>query len=55
LGLPKGDYETLGGFVLERLGRVPLAGEVFRYKKMLFEVLKSDEKSVLEISVTVRE
>ena len=55
LGLPKGDYETLGGFVLERLGRVPLAGEVFRYKKMLFEVLKSDEKSVLEVSVTVKE
>ena len=55
LGLPKGDYETLGGFVLERLGRVPLAGEVFRYKKMLFEVLKSDEKSVLEVSVTLRE
>jgi CBS domain containing-hemolysin-like protein len=55
LGLPKGDYETLGGFVLERLGRVPLVGEVFRYKKMLFEVLKSDEKSVLEVSVTVKE
>ena len=55
LGLPKGDYETLGGFVLERLGRVPLAGEVFRYKTMLFEVLKSDEKSVLEISVTLKE
>jgi len=55
LGLPKGDYETLGGFVLERLGRVPLSGEVFRYHKMLFEVLKSDEKSVLEILVTVKE
>ncbi len=55
LGLPKGDYETVGGFVLERLGRVPLAGEVFRYKKMLFEVLKSDEKSVLEVLVTVKE
>ena len=55
LGLPKGDYETLGGFVLERLGRVPLAGEVFRYNKMLFEVLKSDEKSVLEVLVTLKE
>jgi len=55
LGLPRGDYETVGGFVLERLGRVPLAGEVFRYKKMLFEVLKSNEKSVLEVAVTLKE
>ena len=55
LGLPRGDYETVGGFVLERLGRVPLAGEVFRYKKMLFEILKSNEKSVLEVAVTLKE
>lgn len=55
LGLPRGDYETLGGFVLERLGRVPLTGEVFRYKKMLFEVVKSNEKSVQEMRVTLKE
>jgi CBS domain containing-hemolysin-like protein len=55
LGLPRGDYETLGGFVLERLGRVPLTGEVFRHKKMLFEILKSNEKSVLEVAVTLKE
>ena len=55
LGLPRGDYETLGGFVLERLGRVPLTGEVFRYKKMLFEVVKSNEKSVQEMRVTMKE
>ena len=55
LGLPKGDYETLGGFVLERLGRVPLSGEVFRYNKILFEVLKSNERSVLEVLVTLKE
>ena len=55
LGLPKGDYETLGGFVLEQLGRVPLSGEVFRYNKMLFEVLRSDERSVLEVLVTLKE
>ncbi len=54
LGLPKGDYETLGGFVLERLGRVPLAGEGFRFKGILFEVQKADERSVSEVSVTLK-
>lgn len=54
LGLPKGDYETLGGFVLDRLGRVPLAGEGFRFKGMLFEVQKADERSISEVSVTLK-
>jgi len=53
-GLPKGDYETLGGFVLDRLGRVPLAGEGFRFEGMLFEVQKADERSVSEVLVTLK-
>lgn len=53
LGLPRGDYETLGGFVLERLGRVPLTGEGFRFQGKLFEVQKADERSVSEVSVTL--
>ncbi|MBM4333260.1 MAG: HlyC/CorC family transporter [Deltaproteobacteria bacterium] len=54
-GLPKGDYETLGGFVLERMGRVPLPGEGFRFQGILFEVLKADERSVSEVLATLKE
>jgi putative hemolysin len=32
--LPEGDYETVAGFVLSRLGRIPKAGEQIRYKGM---------------------
>ncbi|MBI5968446.1 MAG: HlyC/CorC family transporter [Deltaproteobacteria bacterium] len=55
LGLPKGGYETLGGFILERLGRVPLSRESFRFKGMLFEVQKADERSISEVLVTLKE
>jgi CBS domain containing-hemolysin-like protein len=55
IGLPKGDYETLGGFILEQLGRVPLAGEAFRYRTILFQVQKADERSVSEVLVTLKE
>jgi putative hemolysin len=55
LNLPRGDYETLGGFLLERLGHVPLAGESCRYRGMLLEVKAADEKSVREVLVTVKE
>jgi putative hemolysin len=32
LELPEGDYETVAGFVLELLGRIPGEGEQLRYK-----------------------
>ncbi|MBI4495723.1 MAG: HlyC/CorC family transporter [Deltaproteobacteria bacterium] len=51
LGLPPGDYATLGGFVLDRLGRIPQPGEGFHFQGMTFEVLKADERSVAEIAV----
>jgi putative hemolysin len=31
LGIPSGDYETLAGFALSRLGHVPRDGEQFKY------------------------
>jgi CBS domain containing-hemolysin-like protein len=55
LGLPKGDYETLGGLVLNRLGRVPLTGESFRYRKMLFEVKKANDRAVGEVLISLKE
>lgn len=55
LDLPKGEYETLGGFILERLGRVPLSKEAFRFKGMLFEIQKADERSISEVFVTLKE
>jgi putative hemolysin len=34
LKLPEGDYETVAGFALSRLGRIPKVGEQLRYKGM---------------------
>ena len=35
--LPSGDYETIAGLVLNRLGHVPKEGEQFRYQDLKFE------------------
>ena len=34
LGLPEGHYETVAGFVLDLLGRIPKEGEQIRYDKL---------------------
>ena len=38
LGLPEGDYQTLAGFVLKQLGRIPEVGDHFTYNDFRFEV-----------------
>lgn len=54
ISLPKEDYETLGGFILERLGRIPTVGESFPYQGILFEVLKADERSISDVLITLK-
>jgi putative hemolysin len=38
LGLPEGDYETVAGFVLSHLGRIPKQGENLKYKNLKISV-----------------
>ena len=59
LGLPEGDYETVAGFILHLMQRIPRQGEQLRYKDLklvitrmrgvkIEEVLVTREKSILE-------
>lgn len=51
LALPDGDFETLAGFVLSRLGRVPTAGEGLREGPFVLTVAKASDRAVLEVKV----
>ena len=42
LNLPKGEYETIAGFVLSNLGKIPETGEQFQYENLLFKIDKMD-------------
>lgn len=48
----KGSYQTLGGFIVHMLGRLPRAGEVFRWDGMSFEVVDMDGHRVDKVLVT---
>ncbi|MEP7027432.1 MAG: hemolysin family protein [Candidatus Eisenbacteria bacterium] len=52
LDLPEGDYETLGGLVLERLGRIPAAGDAVTVAGMRLEVLAADRRRVRQVAIT---
>jgi len=49
LSVPDGDYETLAGFVLDRLGRIPEAGEGFEYEGWHVDVVDLDGHRVATV------
>ncbi|GEO04227.1 hemolysin [Adhaeribacter aerolatus] len=46
LNLPYGDYETLGGFILEMLGDIPAEGTVIQVPPFTITVLTMDENRI---------
>ena len=45
------DYETLGGFVLAELGRLPNAGESFLRDEVTYSVAEASDRRVLKVRV----
>ena len=42
LGLPEGDYQTVAGFILDRLGRIPEEGDMVEYRDLRLTVKVMD-------------
>src|SRR5262245_66639517 len=47
-----GGFQTLGGFVMLNMGRVPVTGDRFESSGFSFEVVDMDEKRVDKVLVT---
>jgi CBS domain containing-hemolysin-like protein len=55
LDLPKGRYDTAGGLILKRAGRIPRVGESFTLHGIRFEVLDSYPYGVRTLKVSLPE
>jgi CBS domain containing-hemolysin-like protein len=51
LSVPKNGYETLGGFILHELGRIPLAGDTLRRAGVTMKVRRATERAVQEVEL----
>jgi len=49
--MPEGDYETLGGFVMSELGRVPECGDGFTHAGWELEVIEMDGNRVRAVKL----
>jgi CBS domain containing-hemolysin-like protein len=52
LQLPDGEFETLAGFVLDRLGHLPVDGESFRFEGWTVTVAEMDKRRVARVELT---
>ncbi|TVQ20759.1 MAG: HlyC/CorC family transporter [Spirochaetaceae bacterium] len=53
MALPRGPYDTVGGFVQTRLGRIPEAGDTLEFQGATFTVVDRDDLHIKQLDVTV--
>ena len=44
-------FETLGGFVLAKLGRIPQGGEIFEYDHRRYTVLHMEGRRIARVKI----
>ena len=54
VSLPEGDYATVAGLVLDRLGRIPGQGEAVEVDRWRLEVLDVDGRAITEVRLVPR-
>ncbi|MDD5648589.1 MAG: transporter associated domain-containing protein, partial [Dehalococcoidia bacterium] len=52
LNLPAGGYETIAGFIMSYLGRIPKQGEHLKYKDLKITILEIKGLKIERIRVT---
>jgi putative hemolysin len=52
--LRRGQYDTLGGFLCERMGKIPEAGDIFEENNILYEIIDRDKRSIKTVKLTKR-
>jgi CBS domain containing-hemolysin-like protein len=52
--LPEGQYETLAGFLLARLGRIPQVGDGLTVEPFRLSVTKASDRAILEVLIERR-
>ncbi len=53
LNIPDGDYETIAGYIMLKIGRIPHKGESFKVDNYLVHIIRSDKTKIDLIKFTV--
>ncbi len=51
IDLPEGEYETIGGFLMDRLGRIPRRGDRIQFGEWIIRVRRMDGRRIKEVEL----
>ena len=51
IAIPEGKYETLAGFILHLIRKIPLAGDVIRHGELEMVIASADERSIKKVKI----
>ena len=51
LGIPEGDYQTLAGFILDRLGSIPVVGDVMEFGDLRITIKSMERVKIEEVEL----
>ena len=55
LQLPKDDYETVAGFLLKHMEKIPRINESFQFANLKFIITEADKRSIKKVSITIHD
>ena len=54
LSIPEGDYETIAGYLIENMQKIPKQGENFVTDDLRFLILDADERSIKRVRILIK-
>jgi len=54
ISLPKDNYETVGGFLLRHMGRIPKTGEKYTFENIVFTIDASSKRTINQVIVELQ-
>jgi len=51
--IPEGNYETIAGYIMYKIGRIPVKEEFFKIDNLTFQILKSDKTKIDFVKLTI--
>ncbi|MCU0554013.1 MAG: hemolysin family protein [Syntrophales bacterium] len=51
VSIPEGNYETLAGFILSQIRKIPIAGDIVRHGELEMTIATADERSIKKVKI----
>ncbi|MCU0583560.1 MAG: hemolysin family protein [Syntrophales bacterium] len=51
VSIPEGNYETLAGFILSQIRKIPIAGDIVRHGDLEMTIATADERSIKKVKI----